>query len=179
MLRRAKLILPFPNSLILSFPLSLNTLTGTDIRLSKHLLESGNLVAIPTETVYGLAGNALDETAVLEIFKAKQRPEFDPLIVHISGPDEAVNYADDIPDAAYKLMEQFWPGPLTVLLKKKSIIPDLVTSGLDTVALRMPDHPLTLELLRSISFPLAAPSANPFGYQCGSSAFSIDAMRSV
>jgi L-threonylcarbamoyladenylate synthase len=137
---------------------------GTNISIAADLLRRGELVAIPTETVYGLAGNALDENAVLNIFKMKGRPSFDPLIVHIESLDQVHLYAEDIPDQALALMKQFWPGPLTVLLKKKNIIPDLVTSGLDTVAIRIPDHPLTLELLGNLDFPLAAPSANPFGY---------------
>jgi L-threonylcarbamoyladenylate synthase len=140
------------------------TITGTDIHLAASFLKAGSLVAIPTETVYGLAGNALDETVVLSIFKTKERPEFDPLIVHVSGVEEVEKYAQNIPDAAFKLMNHFWPGPLTLLLNKKNTIPDLVTSGLNTVALRMPNHPMTLELLRLLDFPLAAPSANPFGY---------------
>ncbi|HEY0653991.1 MAG TPA: L-threonylcarbamoyladenylate synthase [Chryseosolibacter sp.] len=137
---------------------------GKDIKKAKQLLESEELVAIPTETVYGLAGNALNPTAVLKIFKVKERPEFDPLIVHVHSLFAAEKYVDHLPDQAVKLAQQFWPGPLTILLKKKHIVPDLVTSGLDTVGLRCPDHPLTRELLESLDFPLAAPSANPFGY---------------
>jgi len=142
----------------------MTTKIGTDINYASGLLQAGSLVAIPTETVYGLAGNALDENVVLSIFKTKERPEFDPLIVHVSSIAQVEKYAQDIPQAAYDLMQRFWPGPLTLLLNKKNNIPDLVTSGLNTVALRMPNHPLTLNLLNSIDFPLAAPSANPFGY---------------
>ena len=142
----------------------METIIGSDISYATAILRKGRLVAIPTETVYGLAGNALDENAVMQIFSTKQRPFFDPLIVHVSGIAEVEKYVEEIPAAARLLMEKFWPGPLTILLKKKSIIPDLVTSGLDTVAVRMPDHPLTLELLKALDFPLAAPSANPFGY---------------
>lgn len=138
--------------------------TGTNIQLAADFLRNGELVGIPTETVYGLAANALDEKAVMQIFKTKKRPEFDPLIVHISSMDEVGKYAMDIPSIAYVLMEKFWPGPLTILLKKRSIIPDLVTSGLDTVAIRVPNHSVTLNLLKQLNFPLAAPSANPFGY---------------
>jgi L-threonylcarbamoyladenylate synthase len=137
---------------------------GKDIKKAKQLLESGELVAIPTETVYGLAGNALNPASVLKIFKVKDRPEFDPLIVHVPSLFAAEKYVDHLPDLAVKLAQQFWPGPLTILLKKKHIIPELVTSGLDTVGLRCPDHVLTRELLESLDFPLAAPSANPFGY---------------
>lgn len=137
---------------------------GNNIAVAKQLLEQGALVAIPTETVYGLAGNALNESAVLEIFKVKNRPQFDPLIVHVASLESAKELVDDFPEKAKKLALQFWPGPLTLLLKKKSYIPDLATSGLDTVAIRCPDHELTLSLLQQLAFPLAAPSANPFGY---------------
>lgn len=127
-------------------------------------LRNAELVAIPTETVYGLAGNALNAAVVLKIFEAKERPSFDPLIVHVPSMEAAFLYAEEVPAVALKLMEAFWPGPLTLVLKKKDCIPDVVTSGLDTVGLRMPNHPMTLELLRNLDFPLAAPSANPFGY---------------
>src|SRR5260221_6332098 len=137
---------------------------GKDIAKAKALLEQGKLVAIPTETVYGLAGNALNIDAATKIFAAKNRPYFDPLIVHVSNFQSVEEYAEKIPSKAIELMKRFWPGPLTVLLSKKNNIPDLVTSGLDRVGLRCPDHPMTLELLRSLTFPLAAPSANPFGY---------------
>jgi L-threonylcarbamoyladenylate synthase len=138
--------------------------TGKDIKKAKQLLEQGQLVAIPTETVYGLAANALDAEAVTRIFQVKNRPRFDPLIIHISSLEEVHRYAENIPGKAKDLAEAFWPGPLTLLLKKKSIIPDLVTAGLPTVGIRCPDHPLTRELLAALAFPLAAPSANPFGY---------------
>jgi L-threonylcarbamoyladenylate synthase len=137
---------------------------GKDIAKAAHLLNQGKLVAIPTETVYGLAGNALDVDAVTKIFVAKNRPHFDPLIVHVPDPPSAEDYAAEIPDKAVELMKHFWPGPLTLLLPKKKNVPDLVTAGLDRVGLRCPDHPMTMELLKSIPFPLAAPSANPFGY---------------
>ncbi len=137
---------------------------GKDINKAKELLERGELVAIPTETVYGLAGNALESESVTKIFKVKERPEFDPLIVHVPDLDHAEKYTVSIPPIARQLASGFWPGPLTFLLQKRSIIPDLVTSGLDTVGIRCPDHPLTRELLHRLPFPLAAPSANPFGY---------------
>jgi L-threonylcarbamoyladenylate synthase len=137
---------------------------GKDIAKAKALLQQGELVAIPTETVYGLAGNALDVNAVTKIFQVKDRPHFDPLIVHITDFQYAESFVEKIPMQAKLLAEKFWPGPLTVLLKRKPAIPDLVTSGLDTVGIRCPDHALTNELLRSLPFPLAAPSANPFGY---------------
>lgn len=137
---------------------------GDDIGAAADCLSRGMLVGIPTETVYGLAANALDERAVAGIFEAKQRPHFDPLIVHIADATEADRYAASFPVAARQLAAAFWPGPLTLILPKKPLIPDLVTSGHPTVGLRVPAHPLTRDLLRSLSFPLAAPSANPFGY---------------
>lgn len=138
--------------------------TGIDINKAIALLTQDDLVSIPTETVYGLAGNALSSAAIAKIFSVKNRPEFDPLIVHVPDLEKAKDYVLEIPDAAKKLAGKFWPGPLTLLLKKKSIIPDLVTAGLDTVGIRCPDHVLTRQLLKSLPFPLAAPSANPFGY---------------
>lgn len=137
---------------------------GTDKAIAKAFLEAGNVVGIPTETVYGLAGNALNPDAVLTIFRVKNRPSFDPLIVHTDSFTKLDQFVTDIPDRAYQLAETFWPGPLTLLLPKRSLIPDLVTAGLPSVAVRIPNHPLTLDLLRSLDFPLAAPSANPFGY---------------
>lgn len=137
---------------------------GKDIETAVRLLEQDELVAIPTETVYGLAGNALSRTAVTKIFTVKNRPQFDPLIVHVPDLSKAEEYVEEIPEKAKKLVNEFWPGPLTLLFKKKLIIPDLVTAGLDTVGIRCPDHPLIRTLLKRLSFPLAAPSANPFGY---------------
>ncbi|MCO6482966.1 MAG: threonylcarbamoyl-AMP synthase [Flavobacteriales bacterium] len=143
---------------------------GTDLSRAEGLLRAGEIVAVPTETVYGLAANAFDPDAVLKIFLAKQRPAFDPLIVHVHGAEQAWGVADAQPldaivrDQAGALMRHFWPGPLTLVLPKGRRVPDLVTSGLDTVALRMPAHPMAQELLRHLEFPLAAPSANPFGY---------------
>jgi L-threonylcarbamoyladenylate synthase len=147
---------------------------GKDINLAKEFLQKRQLVAIPTETVYGLAGNALDEKAVLSIFETKNRPSFDPLIVHTDSLKKLAEYVQEIPEAAFLLAKEFWPGPLTLLLPKKDIIPDLVTSGLDTVAVRIPDHPLTLALLSELDFPLAAPSANPFGYISPTSAAHVN-----
>ncbi|MDH5366388.1 MAG: L-threonylcarbamoyladenylate synthase [Cyclobacteriaceae bacterium] len=137
---------------------------GDDIKHAKRLLDQNKLVAIPTETVYGLAANATNSAAVTQIFKTKKRPSFDPLIIHIHSFEQLSEYIINIPEKAKLLADRFWPGALTLLLQKKDIIPDIVTSGLDTVAIRIPNHPLTLELLKSISYPLAAPSANPFGY---------------
>jgi L-threonylcarbamoyladenylate synthase len=137
---------------------------GKDIDKAAELLSDGKLVAIPTETVYGLAANALNEKAVLSIFEAKERPFFDPLIIHVPSIDAAKQYAHFRDLRLLKLAQSFWPGPLTLLLPKKSNIPDLVTSGLEQVAVRVPNHSLSLQLLEKINFPLAAPSANPFGY---------------
>lgn len=137
---------------------------GIDLQIAENLLKAGKLVAIPTETVYGLAGDALNENAVLSIFQAKQRPFFDPLIVHVANLSEAAKYADLAEPKLKALAEHFWPGPLTILFPKKAIIPDLVTSGLPRLAIRVPNHPLSLQLLKNSLIPLAAPSANPFGY---------------
>jgi len=137
---------------------------GIDINFAADILRRGGLVAMPTETVYGLAANALNPRAVISIFEAKNRPAFDPLIVHIGDLEQVAEVASEYPVAAQKLTEQYWPGPLTIVLKKRDTIPDIVTSGLQTVGVRMPRHPLTLRLLRKIGFPVAAPSANPFGY---------------
>ena len=137
---------------------------GTDIGEAQQILQRGGLVAIPTETVYGLAANALNPEAVARIFEAKKRPSFDPLIVHISGIDRLSSIAMEVPAIADKLARAFWPGPLTILLPKRDLIPDIVTSGMPDVAVRVPNNTLTLSLLRSLPFPLVAPSANPFGY---------------
>lgn len=136
---------------------------GSDIELAARLLSDGLPVAIPTETVYGLAANALDTDAVLRVFEVKGRPHFDPLIMHLPDADAVRGHVQDIPPVAQLLMDIFWPGPLTLVLPKRPHVPDLVTSGLDTVAVRVPSHPLTQELLRKVGFPLAAPSANLFG----------------
>jgi L-threonylcarbamoyladenylate synthase len=134
-----------------------------DIVKAKEILENENLVAIPTETVYGLAGNIFSEKAINKIFKTKNRPFNNPLIVHIHSKELLENIAQEIPEKAKKLAEAFWPGSLTLVLKKKETIPYSITAGKETVAVRVPNHPLTLELLKQLDFPLAAPSANPFG----------------
>lgn len=139
-------------------------LMGTDIHLAASLLQAAELVAIPTETVYGLAGNALDDNAVRKIYAVKERPAHNPLILHIAGKSELAKYVSGWPAVAEQLMDRFWPGPLTLLLSKKPLVPDTVTAGSPRVAVRVPAHPLTLELLKILPFPLAAPSANPFGY---------------
>ncbi len=137
---------------------------GQDIFKCKEILEKGGLVAIPTETVYGLAANALNPDAVAKIFKAKDRPSFDPLIVHTDSLEKLKSFTTSLPLDFELLLRKFSPGPLTLLLPKRESISDLVTSGLPRVAVRIPNHELSLSLLKSIDFPLAAPSANPFGY---------------
>ena len=138
--------------------------SGSDMEAAIDCLQKGDIVGIPTETVYGLAANALNADAVAKIFAAKNRPFFDPLIVHVHSISEAVKYVHSMPEKAKLLAKVFWPGPLTLVLPKKDIIPDLVTAGHDTVGIRVPSHPVCLELLQQLDFPLAAPSANPFGY---------------
>ncbi|WP_407520645.1 L-threonylcarbamoyladenylate synthase [Lacibacter sp. MH-610] len=148
----------------------MNTVIGTDIKKAVELLNKGEVVAIPTETVYGLAANALSEDAVLRIYEVKQRPRFNPLILHVASLEHAREYVNNLPVEAQQLTTAFWPGSLTLLLDKKETVPDLVTAGSNRVALRVPNHPLTLQLLQQLSFPLAAPSANPSGYVSPTSA---------
>ena len=138
------------------------SIISKDISKAVALLNQEKLVAIPTETVYGLAGNIFSEKAIDSIFKTKQRPLFNPLIVHIPSIDYLESIVARIPEKAKLLAEVFWPGPITLVLKKKEVIPDVITAGKDTVAVRIPNHPITLELLKQLDFPLAAPSANPF-----------------
>jgi L-threonylcarbamoyladenylate synthase len=126
-------------------------------------LRAGKVVALPTETVYGLAGNAFDPKAVAKIFAAKDRPEFDPLIVHVSSRDMLRTVVTEFPQPAQLLADRFWPGPLTMVLPKSVRVPELVTSGLPTVGVRWPAHPLMQQVLQLTGFPLAAPSANLFG----------------
>lgn len=137
---------------------------GTDIHLAAKLLRENKLVAIPTETVYGLAGNIFSEAAVKQIFEVKQRPATNPLIVHISNADVLSEIVTSVPEEAKLLLDAFTPGPLTLLLPKKNVVPDLVTANLPDVAIRIPDHRLTLALLAEAGLPLAAPSANPYTY---------------
>lgn len=138
--------------------------TPENIALAGSVLRAGTLVAIPTETVYGLAANAFDETALKNIFSTKGRPFIDPLIVHVHSLEQAGTLADISHPAVKKLADKFWPGPLTLVLPKKEIVPGIVTAGEPTVAVRMPSHPTAQEILRAAGVPLAAPSANPFGY---------------
>lgn len=142
----------------------LQILIGKDLHIAANLLQKGFVVGIPTETVYGLAANALNEDAVVSVFEIKKRPFFDPLIIHVDSWTSALLYVKNVPEVLEKLAFECMPGPLTLLLEKKEIIPDLVTSGSDKVAIRLPSHSMTKELLGLLDFPLAAPSANPFGY---------------
>jgi L-threonylcarbamoyladenylate synthase len=128
-----------------------------------QILRAGGLVALPTETVYGLGANALDAAAVEEIFRAKQRPAWDPVIVHIAGLEMLKGLVEEVPEAARRLMEAFWPGPLTLLLRRTRAVPDAVTAGRALVGVRMPRHPVALEVMRRAGVPVAAPSANLFG----------------
>lgn len=147
---------------------------GKDIKEVIRLLNADEVIGLPTETVYGLAGNAFSEEAVTKIFEVKNRPTFDPLIVHTSSFERLNEFVSDIPEKAQLLAKHFMPGPLTLLLPKNKNISDLVTSGLETVAVRIPNHALAIELLQNLSFPLAAPSANPFGYISPTSAQHVD-----
>ena len=133
------------------------------ITAAADILRQGGLVAIPTETVYGLGANALDETAVHKIFEAKGRPQDNPLIIHVPGPQWLPRYCEDVPPLAYTLARKFWPGPLTMILKRKKVVPDATTAGLDTVGVRCPDHQVTLAIIREAGVPIAAPSANTSG----------------
>ncbi len=133
-----------------------------EIARAAELLRAGKLVAIPTETVYGLAANALDEAAVRRIFEAKGRPASNPLIVHVSNVAMAKELALNWPPEADRLATHFWPGPLTIIVPKHPIVPDIVTAGLPSVALRMPSHPVALAVIEAAGVPLAAPSANRF-----------------
>lgn len=128
-----------------------------------HIIQEGGLVAAPTETVYGLCANALNEVAVANIFKAKGRPNDNPLIVHIADLDMLYTLVTEVSPIAQKLIDNFWPGPLTLIFKAKSIVPQAVTAGLDTVAVRFPSHPLMQKLIKDSGLPIAAPSANTSG----------------
>jgi L-threonylcarbamoyladenylate synthase len=134
-----------------------------DIKKAAAIIRSGDLVAFPTETVYGLGANAFNPEAVAKIFETKERPSFDPLIVHICEISQISDLYNGDDERVFRLAEKFWPGPLTMVLPKTSNVPDLVTSGLNTVAVRMPDNPIALELIRQSETPISAPSANKFG----------------
>ena len=131
-----------------------------------EILKKGGLVAIPTETVYGLAGDALNPDAARKIYEAKGRPSDNPLIVHIANEEDLKKIAKDIPEAAYKLMDVFWPGPMTMIFNKTELVPSTTTGGLETVAVRMPSHHVAYELIRRSGIMLAAPSANTKSDRC-------------
>lgn len=141
----------------------LSAARGDDLRLAAQILRQGGLVGIPTETVYGLAADGLNESAVARIFEAKGRPQDNPLILHISEPSELSTLCHDIPDAAWLLARHFWPGPLTMVLPVRPLVPKRTTAGLDTVAVRCPRTAATRELIRLAGVPIAAPSANLSG----------------
>ncbi len=143
---------------------------GNDISKAKAFLQHAELVAIPTETVYGLAANAFDVNAVLKIYEVKNRPKFNPLIIHSNSLLRFESWGIELSDRLQKLATQFSPGPLTYVLPKSKFIPDIITAGQTSVAIRIPNHPLALDLLSSIDFPLAAPSANPSEYVSPTSA---------
>lgn len=141
----------------------INNLNKNNLDLISNILKNAGLVVIPTETVYGLAADALNPEAVKKIFEVKGRPADNPLIVHISNIQMIKNFATDISDKAILLSEKFWPGPLTIILKKSKIVPDITTGGLDSVALRIPSHPMALKIIKYSNLGLAAPSANISG----------------
>lgn len=147
---------------ILSVRTASKDLDRNALRRAAQLLRHGHLVAFPTETVYGLGANALDPDAVRAIFAAKERPSFNPLIVHVARPDEARKLSGRWPDCAARLADALWPGPLTLVLPRSSLVPDEITGGLDTVALRAPSHPVARALILEAGMPVAAPSANRF-----------------
>jgi L-threonylcarbamoyladenylate synthase len=138
------------------------SVSEADLRRAAEILRGGGLVAFPTETVYGLGANALDRRAVRRIFEAKERPSTSPLIVHVASAEMLAEVAAEWPETAQALARKFWPGPLTLVVPKSSRIPDEVSAGLNTVGIRMPAHPVALELIRRTALPLAAPSANRF-----------------
>ncbi|HBH52224.1 MAG TPA: threonylcarbamoyl-AMP synthase [Planctomycetaceae bacterium] len=152
-----------PNSHSRSTSLRLDGRLPADVAQAVSLLQQGGIGGIPTETVYGLAADAFQPRAVARVFEAKQRPAFDPLIVHLPDPAWLPRVAREVSSLARQLAGRFWPGPLTLVLPRQTTVPDLVTSGLDSVAVRIPAHPLARELIAQVGSPLAAPSANLFG----------------
>jgi len=150
--------------------------SDADIDIAARALREGKLVAIPTETVYGLGANAFDERAVAAVFEAKARPTFDPLIVHIARHEDIAQLALEVPEKARILAQNLWPGPLTMILPKRREVPDIVTAGLLTVAVRFPSHPVARRIIERAEVPIAAPSANPFGYLSPTTAEHVVAM---
>lgn len=137
---------------------------SSSIQRAARLLQEGDVVAFPTETVYGLGADGTNPMAVARVFELKKRPHFDPLILHIAHREWVNRFARTVPEEAVTLMDRFWPGPLTLILEKTDAVPDIVTAGLPTVAIRMPQHDVALRLIEAVGRPVAAPSANPFGY---------------
>jgi len=135
-----------------------------NIKIAAEAILEGDIVAFPTETVYGLGADGLNPKAVAKIFEAKERPSFNPLIMHVSSTEQLEELVYIENKVVYKLIEKFWPGPLTLVLPKRPIVPDIVTAGNETVAVRMPRHPVAIELLKSVNKPISAPSANKFGF---------------
>ncbi len=150
--------------------MNLVTATSEAIARGAEIIRSGGLVAFPTETVYGLGADAFNALAVARIFEVKDRPQFDPLIVHVAEKKMVDALCTAVSDRAQTLIDRFWPGPLTLVLPKRDVVPDIVTAGLPTVAVRMPAHPVALMLIEQSRTPIAAPSANPFGYLSPTSA---------
>lgn len=148
-------------------------MVGTDIQQAAHFLSAGELVAIPTETVYGLAANAFNANAVTKIYEAKNRPSFNPLIIHTNSLQRLADWGLTFPEKMITLAKHFSPGPLTYVIPKSNQIPDIVTAGTPAVAVRIPNHAVTLALLAQLPFPLAAPSANPSGYVSPTSALHV------
>jgi L-threonylcarbamoyladenylate synthase len=142
---------------------SARRLKMTKIRIAAHIIRKGGTVAFPTETVYGLGADALNAEAVRKLFEAKRRPPDNPIIVHVAGKEDAYRLARDVPETAEKLMVRFWPGPLTLVLKRSRVVPDITVVGLDTIGIRMPKNKVALALLRESGVPIAAPSANLAG----------------
>ena len=147
---------------------------GNNIPYAIELLNSNKLVAIPTETVYGLAANAFNENAVLNIYKTKNRPQFNPLIIHSNRIERFEEWGLLIPEDVKLLAQHFWPGPITFIIPANHKIPEIVTAGTGAVAIRVPNHPITLDLLAKLTFPLAAPSANPSGFISPTSALHVE-----
>ncbi len=147
-----------------------------NIKKAAKVIREGGIVAFPTETVYGLGADALNSRSVARIFEVKNRPRFDPLIVHVCSIEMARDVVARVDELSFALMKRFWPGPLTLVLPKKKFVPDITTAGLKTVAIRMPDHPVALRLVELSGKPIAAPSANPFGYISPTSAEQVAEM---
>ncbi|MGL5313700.1 MAG: L-threonylcarbamoyladenylate synthase [Peptostreptococcaceae bacterium] len=143
--------------------IDINNIDKKELKKQAELLADGNTVIFPTETVYGLGANALDEDAVIKIYEAKGRPSDNPLIVHVCEKEEIYDLAENVSDKAEVVMDKFWPGPLTIILNKKSIVPYRTSGGLETVAIRMPSHPIAREIIKQSGVPIAAPSANISG----------------